>query len=191
VATASSPAGKFHDATSGPIVCQNELGGSIDPQPFIDADGTAWLHWKNNDGSSGAVSKVWAVPLAADGVSLAGFPREVMAKDTVHHPWQTTVDNPAMVLEGGVYYLFHTGGDYVGNDTYSVGYATCAGPAGPCTTIGKILSSYGNAAGPGGGNVARGSDGTWWISYHAWTKGCTSYSCGGKRKLYTAPLHFG
>ena len=192
VATADSPAGPYTDRTSGPIVCQRALGGSIDPMPFIDADGRAWLHWKNNDGfGSREVSKVWAAPLGRDGVTIVGEHRAILAKDTVRYPWQTTVDNPHMVLVDGQHYLFHTGGDYVGNGTYATGYARCAGPVGPCTTAAQpILRSYGNVAGPGGGNVVRDLNGGYWLSYHAWTNGCYSYACGGDRKMYVARLTF-
>lgn len=156
------------------------------------ADGRAWLHWENNDGfGSNAVSKVWAAPLARDGVTLAGSARAILTKDTTRYPWQTTVDNPQMVLVDGVHYLFHTGGDDVGNDSYATGYATCAGPVGPCTTAAEpLLRSYNNVAGPGGGTVVRDAAGRWWLSYHAWTAGCTSYTCDGKRKMYVAPLTF-
>ena len=71
VATASSPTGPFVDSSSGPIICQLDIGGSIDPQPFVDADGKPWLHWKNNDGSTADVSKVWAAPLSTDGTAVA------------------------------------------------------------------------------------------------------------------------
>lgn len=201
VAVSDSPAGPFQDQTgaTGPIVCQDHIGGVIDPHPFVDADGRAWLHFKNNDGmpdrdgstlgDDHAVSKVWAVRLSADGTRPVGSYHEVMAKDTQRYPWQTTLDNPQMVLRGGVHYLFHTGGDYVGNDTYATGYAVCAGPLGPCPESHKILSSYGDVAGPGGGTVARGADGRWWLSYHAWPRGCYDYSCG-ERTLYVAPLAF-
>ncbi len=201
VAVADAPEGPFRDQTAatGPIVCQDHIGGVIDPHPFVDADGQAWLHFKNNDGmtdrdgQSGdelAVSKVWAARLSADGTRPEGSFHEVLAKDTRRYPWQTTVDNPQMVLHGGVHYLFHTGGDYVGNGTYASGYAVCAGPLGPCPESRQILSSYGSVAGPGGGTVARGADGRWWISYHAWASGCYDYSCGGERRLYVAPLSF-
>lgn len=197
VAVADAPEGPFRDQTgaTGPIVCQDHIGGVIDPHPFVDADGRAWLHFKNNDGMPGpgdddAVSKVWAAELSADGTRPVGSYHEVMAKDTSRYRWQTTVDNPQMVLRGGIHYLFHTGGDYVGNDTYATGYAVCAGPLGPCPESHQILTSYGDVAGPGGGTVARGADGQWWISYHAWTRGCYDYSCGGERKLFVAPLSF-
>jgi len=197
VAVADQPQGPFQDRTgsSGPIVCQDHLGGTIDPHPFVDADGTPWLYFKNNDGMSGpgdeaAVSSVWAVRLSDDGTWPVGPHHHVMAKDSQRHPWQTTVDNPQMVLRGGVHYLFHTGGDYVGNDTYAAGYARCEGPLGPCYTNPEpILRSYGDVAGPGGGTVLRDAEGRWWISYHAWPKGtCHDYSCGAERRLYVAPL---
>lgn len=192
VATSSTPQGPYTDRTTGPIVCQRDLGGSIDPMPFVDANGKAWLHWKNNDGfNSAAVSRVWAAPLAADGVTINGAHRLVLSKDSAKYPWQTTVDNPHMVLIGGQHYLFHTGGAYEGDSSYATGYARCAGPAGPCTTAANpILRTYGNVAGPGGGNVLRDAAGKYWLSYHAWTTGCYNYSCGGKRKLYIAPLTF-
>jgi beta-xylosidase len=191
VATADGPAGPYVDNSAGPLVCQYDIGGSIDPQPFVDGAGRPWIHWKNNDEFSPAVSKVWAAPLAADGRSLAGPPQEVMAKDSVNHPWQNTVDNPNMVVDGGVHYLFFSSGDW-SSDRYVVGYAICDGPTGPCRqpSPGPILSSYGSVAGPGGGNVVQATDGSWWLSYHGWTAGCTSYACGGDRKLYVAPLTF-
>ena len=196
VATAAAPAGPFHDGSTGPTICQDHLGGVIDPHPFVDADGTPWLHFKNNDGmdnngfGNDIVSRVLVTRLAADGKTPVGGFGEVLVKDTQHHPWQTTVDNPQMVLRGGVYYLFHTGGNYVGDSSYSVGYAVCAGPTGPCDTKGQILSSYPGVAGPGGGTVAVDLAGNWWISYHAWPEGCHDYSCGGERRLYVAPLRF-
>lgn len=190
VATAAKPEGPFVDRSTGPFICQMNLGGSIDPQPFVDAAGRPWLHWKNNDEFHPAVSKVWASRLDAAGTGLASPPKEVMAKNTQRYPWQTTVDNPQMVLAGGVHYLFYTAG-YWGDRTYRVGYAACNGPEGPCVSgPTPILSSYGNVAGPGGGTLVNDGAGRWWLSYHAWSAGCTNYGCGGKRRLHVAPLTF-
>ena len=190
VATAPRPEGPFVDTSSGPFICQMRIGGSIDPQPFVDTAGRPWLHWKNNDEFSTAVSRVWAAPLNAAATGLAAAPREVMAKNTQRYPWQTTVDNPQMVYVRGVHYLFYTSG-YWGNHTYRVGYAACMGPVGPCTSgPNPILSSYGTVAGPGGGSLVQDRAGAWWMSYHAWSSSCTNYGCGGKRKLHVAPIQF-
>ena len=189
VSTSGSPTTPFNDASGGSFECQVALGGSIDPSPFVDANGRPWLLWKSNDGSSLAVSDVWAAPLAADGMTLAGAPSLVMAKDSADHPWETTVDDPQMVVAGGRYVLFFTGGDWQ-SAAYATGFAVCAGPTGPCTQpqAGPILSSYGPAAGPGGGSLASDAGGNWYMAYAAWSPGCTSYGCGGKRQLYVAPV---
>ena len=191
VATSASVTGPYQDSSSAPFECQLDLGGSIDPSPFVDADGKPWLLWKSNDGSSAAVSSVWAAPLAADGISLAATPQIVMSKDSVAHPWETTVDDPDMVLVNGVHYLFFTGGDWQ-SANYAVGYAVCASVVGPCNqpSAGPILSSYGPAAGPGGGSLVSDGNGNWWLSYAAWSPGCTNYGCGGKRLFYVAPITF-
>ncbi len=189
VATSPSPATPFADTSHGSLQCQVALGGSIDPSPFVDANGQPWLLWKSNDGSSLSVSDVWAAPLGPDGLTLAGAPQVVMAKDSVNHPWETTVDDPQMVVANGRYVLFFTGGDWQ-SAAYATGYAVCAGPTGPCTQpqAGPILSSYGPAAGPGGGLLASDGNGGWFMAYAAWSPGCTNYGCGGKRQLYVAPV---
>jgi hypothetical protein len=192
LSTASSdrPSGGFVDSSEYPLICQPDLGGSIDPQPFVDTDGRPWLHWKNNDGSSAAVSRVWAVPLGLDGVTPVGGHVEVMAKDTQRYPWQLTLDNPQMVIDGGTHYLFYSGGNWE-DASYVVGYAVCSGPTGPCTSGNDpILGSYGSAAGTGGGTVAQDASGNWFISYHAWDSSCTNDACGGTRRLYVANLTF-
>jgi beta-xylosidase len=190
VAVAATPAGPFTDRSDGPLVCQTGLGGSIDPHPFVDADGNPWLHWKNNDGSTADVSRVWAAPLGPGGTTVVGPAREVMAKDTQRYPWQHTLDNPQMVLAGGVHYLFFTGGDWE-DDSYAQAYAVCDGPAGPCRSADQpILVTYGTVAGPGGGTVEIDREGRWWLAYHAWHSSCTNDACGGVRRLYVAPLEF-
>ncbi len=189
LATSTSPGGPFVDSSTGPIECQPNLGGSIDPSPFIDTSGQAWLYWKSNDGSSSQPARIWASPLTADGQSLAGTPQLILQEDTTAHPWETTVENPDMTLIGGHYYLFFSGGQY-DSPGYGEGYAVCSTPTGPCSQpqVGPILSSYGDVAGPGGASVFTDSSGKLWMAYHGWTSGCTSYSCGGQRELYIADL---
>ena len=60
----------------GPLVCQPDLGGSIDPQPFVDPSGTPYLYWKSNGGPVLPLPAViWAALLSPDGSSLASSPR--------------------------------------------------------------------------------------------------------------------
>ena len=192
VATSTSAVGLFQDNSSGPAVCQTNLGGSVDPQPFVDpATGQAWLDWKSNDGSSAQSAYLWAAPLTASGAALAGAPQRILTQDTVNFPWETTIENPDMVDVGGSYYLFFAAGNWQ-SSSYSEGYAVCSGPNGPCRQPDSqpILTSYGSVAGPAAGNMFTDTAGNSWLSYAAWTEGCTSYSCNGARQLYAAPLSF-
>ena len=101
-----------------------------------------------------------------------------------------SVDPPATTGHAGTHYLFFSGGNW-DDASYVVGYAVCAGPAGPCTTApDPVLSSYGNAAGTGGGTLAQDGSGNWFLAYHAWDRSCTNDGCGGKRRLFVAPLSF-
>jgi hypothetical protein len=189
VATAQSVTGPYTDTSSGPLVCQASLGGSIDPEPFIDpATGDPYLIWKSNDGSSAAASTVWSQPLGGSGVSLTGSATAIFTIASASYSWQTTTDDPSMVDAGGSYYLFFTGGDYL-SSYYPVGYVVCSGPSGPCAQDEPSDPILSTAGGSGGGNVFADADGNWWISYQTWTpSSCTNYGCGGKRELYVAPI---
>ena len=39
-AVATQPQGPYVDSSKTPLVCQLNLGGSMDPSPFVGADGT-------------------------------------------------------------------------------------------------------------------------------------------------------
>lgn len=190
VATAASVTGPYTDTSSGPVECQSSLGGSIDPQPFLDPQtGQAYLLWKNNAGGSKAASQIWSAPLTADGLRLAAAPTAIFTIASARYSWQTTTDNPSMVYAGGRYYLFFTGGDYLSN-YYPVGYVLCsAGPRGSCDQNepgDPILSGYG---GTGGGMELTDATGRWWIAYQTWKpSGCTHYAAGCTRQLFVAPI---
>lgn len=189
VATASTVTGPYSDPSSGPLLCQRFLGGSIDPQPFVDpATGDPYLLWKSNDGSSSSPSSVWSEPIASNGVTLSGSPTAIFTIDPGTYPWQTTTDDPSMAYAGGNYYLFFSGGNYLSN-YYPTGYVVCSGPSGPCDQAepsDPILSTTG---GSGGGMVFTDAGGNWWISYQTWSSpSCTNYGCGGQRFMYVAPI---
>ena len=58
-AVSDSPESPFTDDSTVPFICQTELGGSIDPSPFIDIDGKAYLLWKNDGNCCGKPVNIW------------------------------------------------------------------------------------------------------------------------------------
>ncbi len=192
VATAStlSPTDPvFTDDSAQPLLCQPGFGGSVDPSPFVDpATGTAYLIWKSNDGGSAQPAYLWSQQLSPDGLSLVGSPHQLLAQDTVDFPFEATIENPDMVYSDGTYFLMFSAGIW-NSTSYSETYATCDGPTGPCVQYQQtpILSSYGGASGPGGGSLFQDPSGHWMVDYAAWQPGCTSYACGGARRLFVAP----
>jgi hypothetical protein len=190
VATASAPEGPFVDRTgSKPLLCLSALGGVTDPAPFVDVDGRAWLYFKTNTGSVVAPARLWAVPLSRDGMSFTAMPTIVLTQLTGQYPWETTIENPQMIVHNGTHYLMYSGNQWNSRD-YAMSYAVCTTAHGPCSRIRAtpFLMHYGKVIGPGGGTAFTDTAGRSWLAYHAWSWPCTSYSCGGKRKLYVTPL---
>ncbi len=190
IATSSAPTGPFTDNSSAPFVCQTSLGGSIDPQPFVDTDGRLYLYWKSNGGQSTVPATIWAALLSPDGLSLASSPQAVLGQDQA---WESTLEGPDMVNASGAYVLFYSGGAW-NSAGYGVGYADCAGPFGPCTKpVGApILHSDAHRLGPGGESLFQDASGHWWMAYHAWDGPVSAYSYGAGdfRSLWIAPVTF-
>lgn len=178
-AVASQPQGPYSDDSSQPLICQVDLGGSIDPSPFVDADGKAYLYWKNDGNSRNAKSSLWVQPLSEDGLSLTGQPTELFYRDEA---WEMpTIEGPSMLLDQGQYFLFYSAGSY-DSDNYSMGYATCQSATGPCQKAegGPWVKSQGTVRGPGGGEVFRDGQGQLWMAYHAWTLPKIGYPEGAR-----------
>ena len=191
VATGSDPAGPFVDRSEGPLIFQEDRGGSIDPSPFVDADGTAYLLWKSDDNAVGRSPSLWGAPLQPDGLGLAGPPVELLRHDAA---WEEPlVEAPSLArLADGRCVLFYSGGWWE-SDGYAVGYATGPGPLGPFrkeTETGPWLASEPGMAGPGGAEVFTAADGRWHIAFHAWTPPRVGYDAGGRRSLWIEPLVF-
>jgi len=112
------------------------------------------LLWKNDGNCCGVNTYLWSQQLSPDGLTLAGKPVKLTHQI---QSWEgALVEAPMMWKQAGKYYLFFSANDYA-SFNYSVGYATCAGPMGPCTqaTENPILISKCRAAGPGGRQPAR------------------------------------
>lgn len=197
VAEAPDPLGPFVDTRSEPIVCQTDLGGSIDADPFRDDDGKLYLYFKNDGNRIGKHTAIWGQALAPDGLSLAGTAVELLHDDK---SWeQRLVEAPTMVRAPTGYQLLFSAAFFGWNDDqnlspYGMGYANCSGPLGPCkkSPDNPILHSFnereaGCLSGPGHQSVFRAGNRTF-MSFHAWaaTSGCRK--ADDKRYLYIAPI---
>ena len=198
VAVAGDPLGPFVDGNSEPIVCQTELGGSIDADAFRDADGKLYLYFKNDGNRVHARTSLWGQQLAADGLSVTGQPVELVRDD---QGWEErVVEAPTMVRSPGGYQLFFSGGFFGWNveegglSPYAMGYATCAGPLGPCTAAREnpILHSFydrqaGCLSGPGHQSIFAVGQRSF-ISFHGWEASSGCRKVDDRRYLYVAPL---
>jgi beta-xylosidase len=190
VAVAQRPEGPFQDTRSRPLVCQERLGGSIDPHHFVDRDGTAYLLWKNDGNCCGLPTQLWAQRLARDGLELAGKPASLGVRNDAE--WEgALIEAPTLWREGGTYYLFFSANDY-GSSRYAVGLATAKAVLGPYTDApGNPILATGTAAanGPGGQAIVRGPGGGLWFAYHAWGE-LVGDDAGGQRSMWLDRLSF-
>ena len=162
-AISSAVAGPYI-ASPVPFICQQALGGSIDPRVFVDATGQPYMVWKSeqNARSYTVDTQIWSQPLSVDGVHLVGQPTVIFGPDA---PWQGhIVEAPQLVLVRGTYYLFYSGG-WFNQPGYSVGVAHCAGPLGPCTDVSPspLLASNAQGEGPGEESIFTNSAGVWLV----------------------------
>lgn len=173
-AAAPGPTGPFLDDSQGPLVCQRDQGGSIDPSPLVGPDGQVTLLWKS-EGRGATVPTIWSQPLTPDGLGLAYVPPSALLE--VDRSFERgVIEGPTMVHEGGRYYLLYAAAGWSSRH-YVTAYALCAGPAGPCTKAGSgpVLSSDGRRAGPGGAEVFRDTAGRLWVAYHAYSEPNVGY----------------
>jgi len=197
VAVANNARGPFRDSSNEPFLCQVDLGGTIDANLLVDEKGQRFIYFKNDGNRVGTVSHIWGQRLSADGRSLIGQPVALL-RDT--KAWeQKLVEAPTMVRAPSGYQLFFSGGYFGWNDDqrispYAMGYATCAGPLGPCQPFAgnPILNSFndrqaGCISGPGHQSIFTVGQRSF-IAFHAWsaTKGCRKAE--DKRFLHVAPL---
>jgi len=130
VARSAVPEGPYAGVGDGPLLCQHDLGGSIDPSVVRDRGGGLHLLWKDEGNTLGRPSGLWEQALTADGTGLAGRPHRLLE---AVQPWQDRViEEPAAVpaADGG-WWLFYSG-NHFDLPAYATGLAYCADLAGPC-----------------------------------------------------------
>lgn len=133
VALSARPEGPFVDTSTGPLVCQEDEGGTIDPSPFVDLDGTAYLLYKSEGTPVGRSGALWSQQLNPEGNGFAGFPALLLTGDP--GSWDRgVVEGPSMYRdELGRLWVFYSGAPW-SSDEYGVGIASCPnGPTQPCT----------------------------------------------------------
>lgn len=199
VAQATDPLGPFTSQATEPLVCQRDIGGTIDPSPFRDADGQLYLYYKNdgNHPDFRRQTEIFVQRLSPDGLSLVGEPVALLRNDA---RWEEhVIESPTMARQDGSYILFFSANHFGWEEhqrlsPYAMGYAVCAGPVGPCTDAPEnpILHSYndrqvGCLSGPGHQALFE-AGGRQFIVFHAHaaTRGCRRTRLG--RYMYVAPL---
>jgi beta-xylosidase len=195
LAVSDRPEGPFVDSSTKPLVCQADLGGSIDATPFVDADGSRYLIWKNDGNCCGLKTRFSIQLLSDDGLKLTGKATDMGVVND--EPWEGgLIEAPTLILKDGTYYLFFSGNGY-DTEFYAVGYATSKTVLGPYVdaTENPILASAwkrpvtSRARGPGHQSVVAAKDGQLWMTYHAWDEDAIGYGNFGQRSVWIDKLH--
>jgi len=156
VATARSPLGPFKDALGKPLIEKGSgvQTNTIDPYPFIDDDGQAYLYYGN-----GKIANV--VRLKPDMVTLDGPPAGI--------PLNQFREGIVVFKRGGKYYFMWSIDDARSPD-YRVGWGVADSPLGPVRSPDNhfiVLQKHGAAVGTAHHSVVNvpGTD-RWYVAYH-------------------------
>lgn len=135
VAVADNPLGPFRDALGKPLV--GPVAGYIDPSPFIDDDGQAWLYWGNPN--------LWYVKLEKDMISTTGevvkdaqFAKVKGQPDPFHYQ-----EGPWAYKRNGRYYMAYASTCCPEGMAYAMGDS----PTGPWEFKGYIMKPDGRSTG--------------------------------------------
>ena len=190
VATAGNALGPFTDTTRGPVVCPSDQA-AIDPYLYRRGD-RVWLMWKTQGRPRIEPTKLWSReidPDVARGGTVSFLPRSRprLLLATARRWEGEVIENPAMITHEGATYLFYSGNRWT-TSKYAVGYARCAGPAGPCSrpAAHPLLAAGSDVWGPGGATPFQDATGQLLMGYAAWRPGQVLGQ--HKRRLYLARL---
>lgn len=139
VAVASSPEGPFHELegtfdgkTYSRKTCPFDFGFPvIDPSPFIDDDGSAYLYFSRDQYKK--ESSIFGCRLADDMVTVSDVTETPLLRPS--QDWENYATSPRwneapfMLKHGGKYYLTYSA-NYYQSSTYAVGVAVATSPLG-------------------------------------------------------------
>ncbi len=175
IATSPTPRGPF-SVSPTPFVCQQNLGGDIDPQVFVDPHGPKGPHhpdyfiWKgdNNSTPGDGATTIWAQPLSNNGRRLEDQPVVLFQPS---RSWeQPIIEAPQIALSPhSTVWVFFSGGSGFFSSHYAMGAVKCAGPLGPCKDVlpGPLIASNKQGPGPGEETYFVAPDGSDWLLYSA------------------------
>jgi beta-xylosidase len=156
VGTAASPLGPFVDALGKPLLKKGSglQTNTIDPYPFIDDDGQAYLYYGN-----GKIANVYK--LKPDMVTLDGPVAGIPLKD---------FREGIVVFKRGGKYYFMWSIDDARSPNYRVGWGVADSPLGPVHSPENnfiVLQKHGAAVGTAHHSVVNvpGTD-RWYVAYH-------------------------
>lgn len=181
-AVSRTAAGPYRDTSTTPFLCQPDLGGTIDPDVYINPNtGRAFLYVKNAGNAAGLPDYIWVQRLTATFAATGPLTRLL----AVDQPWQgRTIEGPTMSKFRGHFFLLYAGNTYT-TRRYAIGYATCRTPYGPCTDnpANPLIATSGTMRGPGSPAFFTTPRGVHKIVFAAWYRTVKSI-----RAMYQARL---
>ncbi len=131
---------------------------TLDPQSFIDDDGSVYLYW-----GTWGIYKGFGCGAGKMTEDLKGFETTRLIPNTEATDF---FEAPYVMKHNGLYYMLYSS-DSCHDETYHIQYATAEQPLGPYTYRGTILetSADGRVHGPGHNSVLE-EDGRYYIAYH-------------------------
>ena len=153
VATSDSPTGPFIDALGKPLIAKGSVKTyPIDPYPFIDEDGTAYLYFGNGTPT--------VYKLAKDMISFDGPP--------IQFPLKEFREGIVVFKRKGLYYFMWSIDD-ARSDDYHVAYGISKTPFGPVEfpENNVVIRQHGIVKGTGHNSIVNvpGTD-RWYTAYH-------------------------
>ncbi|KAH8697077.1 putative endo xylanase [Talaromyces proteolyticus] len=175
-ATSSKAQGPYNaTVTNSSLACPLSQGGAIDPDGFIDTDGTIYVTYKIDGNSLDGDGTTHSTPIMlqkmhSDGITPDGDPIQLLDRSDLDGP---LIEAPSIMLKDGIYYLSFSSNWY-NTEKYdtSYGYATSItgpwkkqyAPYAPLLKTGTGSKNAGKLSAPGGTDFS--VDGTK-IVFHA------------------------
>ena len=196
VATASTAKGPYAHASNTSLACPISQGGAIDPDGFIDTDGTIYVVYKIDGNSLDGDGTTHSTPIMlqemhSDGVQPVGTPIKLLDLSDLDGP---LIEAPSLMQKDGIYYLSFSSNWY-NSEKYDTSYAYATSirgpwkkqyaPHAPLLVTGTMTKNAGALSAPGGADFS--ADGQR-IIFHANRNG---HNISDGRALFVSDIKVG